>query len=84
MEKLAQQKELVCQRTTQLYHTTHPRAVAQFGFLAARPTCPGLPWMTKVPRRGTASLAVGETHGLEQNCLSTPKESVWQLGYQVA
>ena len=37
--------------------------------------CPGLPWMSKVPRRGTTSLAVGETHGLQQNCLSTPKGS---------
>jgi len=41
-----------------------PRSVVvQFGFLVPRPTCPGLPWMTKVPRRGTTSLAVGETHG---------------------
>ena len=40
------------------------RSVAvQFGFLVARSTCLGLPWMTKVPRRGTTSLAVGETHG---------------------
>jgi hypothetical protein len=37
--------------------------VVQFGFVVARSTCPGLPWMTKVPRRGTTSLAVGETHG---------------------
>ena len=41
--------------------------VVQFGFLVARSTCcPGLPWMTKVPRRGTTSLVPqsrDETHG---------------------
>ena len=51
------------------------RVVVQFGFLVARSTCPGLPSMTKVPRRGATSLAVGETHGLQQNCLLTPKGS---------
>jgi hypothetical protein len=38
--------------------------VAQFGSLVGRSTCPGLLRVTKVPRRGTRSLAVGETHGL--------------------
>jgi hypothetical protein len=41
------------------------RVVVQFGFLVARSTCPGLPSMTKVPRRGTTSLAVGGTQGQE-------------------
>jgi len=53
--------------------------VVQFGFLVARSTCcPGLPWMTKVPRRGTTLLVrqpTDETHGLQQNCTSTPKGS---------
>jgi hypothetical protein len=62
-----------------------PRSeVAQFGFLVARSTCPGLSWTTKVPRRGTTSLAVGETHGQgSSNKIAYDREGVKPLLYQL-